>query len=197
MPRITLTKVQKVGGVSKQVLKNIDGTALTHVSESVPAAKAGVTANNVDADTGEITAASASHGITTGMKLDMYWAGGARRGVTVGTVAGTTIPIDLGAGDNLPANGTAVTFMEQQQAPFTVDGDDLLALTIYVAARGYVALSDAGGEELFEDFLEAGTYEWHLDLAAASPIAGDSIITVQYSHADSTAAREIVVAALV
>ena len=75
-------------------------------------AKIGQLTTRTDANTGTLTMA-ASHGITTGARLDIFWteAGvkGARYGVTVGTVSVNSVPIDLGAGDDLPTNLTAVT----------------------------------------------------------------------------------------
>lgn len=68
-----------------------------------------------DATSGTITAPS-GHGITTGATIDIYWmeviatynTARIRRGVTVGTVSGTSIPFSGGAGDDLPAQGEEV-----------------------------------------------------------------------------------------
>ncbi|MBK8916313.1 MAG: hypothetical protein IPM64_17250 [Phycisphaerales bacterium] len=53
---------------------------------------------------GTLTVGS-GHGITTGSTIDLYWAGGSRHNVTVGTVSGTNVPISSGAGDALPLQG--------------------------------------------------------------------------------------------
>lgn len=69
--------------------------------------KAGTLTTRTDANTGTITLA-ADHGITTGQIVDVYWATGMKFNVTVGTVSGTSVPIDLGSGDDLPSTSTAV-----------------------------------------------------------------------------------------
>ena len=66
-----------------------------------------------DDNTGTITMNDAGHGITTGAKVDVYWAGGVQYNVTVGTVSGASVPIDLGSGDDLPSEDTAVVVSVQ------------------------------------------------------------------------------------
>ena len=71
----------------------------------------------------------ADHGIETGDLVDVYWEGGVRYGVTVGTVSGTSVPLaDSGAGDNYPAQGTAITVAPVTELDSDFDGDKLVAL---------------------------------------------------------------------
>ncbi len=83
-------------------------------------AKIGQLTTRTDSNTGILTMA-ASHGITTAARLDVYWSGGARYGMTVGTVSINTVPIDLGGGDNLPDVNTAVTAMIPTQHAFAME----------------------------------------------------------------------------
>ena len=71
-------------------------------------AKTGNISTRTSATVGTLTLA-ASHGITTGLTIDMSWAGGNRAGVAVGTVAVDSVPITGGTGDDLPTADTAVT----------------------------------------------------------------------------------------
>lgn len=96
----------------------------------VAAAKTGTLTTRTDANTGVITGQS-GHGVTTGARLDVYWADGKRYGMTVGTVSGTSIPIDLGAGDNLPDDGTDLTFMVPNEEACIVTAADAVAALVY------------------------------------------------------------------
>jgi hypothetical protein len=111
---------------------------------SVPAAVSGTLTTRTDNDTGTLTM-STGHGITTGQRVDFYWTGGTRYGVTVGTVSGNSVPFDLGAGDNLPIATTAITVGKPVQTAFDLTGDDLTALFAggNGAARAYFVFADA------------------------------------------------------
>jgi len=65
--------------------------------------------------TGTITAAG--HGLVAGDRADVFWSGGARDHVLVGTVSGDNVPISSGTGDNLPAEITAVLITESFVGP--------------------------------------------------------------------------------
>lgn len=73
-------------------------------------AKSGSLTTRTNNSDGTLTM-STGHGITTGARLDLYWATGSRRGITVGTVSGNSVPISSGTGDNLPTAATAITAM--------------------------------------------------------------------------------------
>lgn len=62
-----------------------------------------------DADTGEVTFPSESHGFVEGDNVDITWDGGSLPGMFVGTVTGDTVVIDGGCGDSLPSVSTVVT----------------------------------------------------------------------------------------
>src|SRR5262245_45413696 len=125
----TLSKSVSIGGlaISGSIARSDDGEAREQVT--LVKGNAGTLTVRTDNDTGTITASSVSHTITTGMTVDVYWGGatpGVRRGMTVGTVAGTSIPIDLGAGDNLPVATTAVVVCQQTVVTFPFTGDNAI-----------------------------------------------------------------------
>jgi len=89
-----------------------EGDALVDYGITMGPAAAGVTKSGTlttrtDDNTGTLTM-EAAHGIVTGQPLLLLWDGGSRS-TTAGTVAGTSVPIDGGAGNILPAASTAVT----------------------------------------------------------------------------------------
>lgn len=154
------------------------------------ASPAGTLTTRTDNDTGTITAASGSHGIATADKLDVFWSGGHRRNMTVGTVAGTAIPIDGGAGDNLPAADTALTFAKvTHEGAWAVDGDDIVTITCQ--APTYATLfvfRDSSDVELAAIYLPAGeSYVWDVSLGVTNPLAGTVVAKVSISHAGTAA----------
>src|SRR5688572_5549257 len=107
-------------------------------------AKIGSLSTRTDANTGVLTMNS-GHGITTGQRLDLYWSGGQRRGMVVGTVSVDSVPIDLGAGTDLPAQGTAITAQVPQEESIVVTGANavLIVFDSASAATAQVVLATA------------------------------------------------------
>lgn len=61
-----------------------------------------------DFNTGVITVTDSDHGIADTDTVFVWWSNGVARSMDVSTVAGNLITVDAGAGQNLPALGTAV-----------------------------------------------------------------------------------------
>ena len=99
------------------------------------AANQGDLTTRTDANTGTVTMDSGSHTIETGDTVNVYWAGGERKGMTVGTVSGTTVPIDGGSGDDLPVADTEVYVSPE-------GGQELAVLIGGGAAAQFVAIVD-------------------------------------------------------
>lgn len=112
------------GGISMQSSIVRTGSASIGLAEVLPAAKTGTLSTRTDDTDGELTM-SAGHGITTGSLIDLYWDGGVRYGVVVGTVAGNAVPISGGAGDDLPLSATAITATLRTIANLLIDGDNV------------------------------------------------------------------------
>lgn len=101
-----------------------------------------------DDDTGVVTL-STGHGIETADVVDVYWSGGMRYGMTA-TVSGVEITVDGGAGDNLPAEDTAITaVVEQTTWEINFDGDDAQVVAVVyrngadTGAKAHIDLQDA------------------------------------------------------
>lgn len=188
--KFKVNKSFNLGGLQLSEVQNLSADAGVPIEVSVPAAKAGSLSVRTDANTGTIVMSSGGHGITTGARVDVYWAGGQRRGVTVGTVSGTSVPIDLGAGDDLPSASTAVIVAVPEVVPVVVTGDDVVGLGMYSAARGQVVIAADDDTELHnKNFEAAGADGWYDGSGETNPLAGDDVAKVYLSHADTAAAK--------
>jgi hypothetical protein len=100
-------------------------TTITHEENrtreiTLPAAKSGTLSTRTDDNTGVLTVAS-GHGITDADTVDVYWAGGVRYGMDVTATTSTTISVNLGDGDNLPSQSTAITVATQVVESFAIE----------------------------------------------------------------------------
>lgn len=177
-----------IGGENFVQNKTLSAEAQQGRSVDVPAAKTGTLTTRTDDDTGSLTM-EASHGITTGATLDLYWSGGSRRGLTVGTVSGTTVPIDGGAGDVLPSAAAAITAMVPVSEAMSVSGTNIAAIAFSHNGTEPATFKLAGGDDV-EDWAQvvpvAGVGGWHEEMPEDNPVTGDTITQVLMSHGDST-----------
>jgi len=130
----TLTFNQSLSGAGLEVSRNTSRSAdglIAHGGSSspitLPVGKAGSLTTRTDDNTGEATLGS-GHGITTGMIVDVYFSGGVRHGMTVGTVSGNVVPLDGGAGAVLPAEDADIVVSPQVPINVFIDGDNLKIL---------------------------------------------------------------------
>lgn len=163
-------------------------------SPNLAAAKTATLTTRTDDNTGSLTGAS-DHGIATADKIDVYWDGGSRRYMTVGTVASLVIPVDLGAGDVLPAAATALTIMKVNVETHAFDGDDLRALGVNSPSYpATVVFRQADGTEIFAIELDGGgSYAWTSELGVANPLAGVDVGQITITHGGSVAASAVYV----
>lgn len=168
----------------------------------VAPAKTGTLSTRTDNDTGTLTMAG-GHGITTGARLDIYWTGGSRRGVTVGTVATNSVPFDGGAGDNLPIATTPITAMVPVEEPLPATGNDVVGILIASDVYGTIVLADGSDEELLVKQIGGSAndaekaYAWYAARDPVNPIAGDTVAKVFFSHGSSTLTADMRAALLV
>lgn len=151
--------------------------------EPLAAGKAGTLSTRTDNDTGTLTLGS-GHGIETGAIIDLYWEGGIQRGVTVGTVSGTSVPIDAGVGDNLPAQDTAIVACVVTVFDVDVVGNTVaLAAVVTRQARASCEFQENDGTPIVSLDLAAGEiWDWADVQGVANPFAGVSIGKVVVSN---------------
>lgn len=196
--QVTVSRKANIGGKQFGTDKPITADSKIQVDKTLDAAKTGTLTTRTDDNTGEITG-QASHGVTTGARLDVYWSGGHRRGMTVGTVAGNAIPIDGGSGDNLPALSTALTIMVPTEEVLIFDGDNLQLLSVYGEAKCIFVFTGADDVEDYSRVFDgaSGADFWWDDGLEANPVVGDDVTKVFLSHGDSSASRTLRVAVLI
>jgi len=148
--------------ITQPITRTADGGTPREIA--VPVGYAGTLTTRTDANTGTATL-GAGHGISTGDNVDLYWAGGVQYDVTVGTVSGTSVPFDLGIGDDLPSASTALVVSKRVQVNAEIDGDnlELLALKQHYAQSNETASSHMD----FQDVSNSEVVEF--DLAANVP----------------------------
>lgn len=186
MSDLNRTNNVNIGGNSYQTTEAIDADNVTKVEKSLAAAKTGTLSVRTDNDTGTLTM-DPGHGILTGDKVDIYWSGGSRRGVTVGTVATNSVPIDLGAGDNLPAAATAVTVMVQNSETVSITGANVVAIAFKCAGKATLQITQSNDTEIFGTTVSAGgSYIWTVGSGVTNPVTGQTIGKVKITHGDST-----------
>lgn len=118
----SLAYAVSIGSINQSKIRT--GDDLIDLQVTLPAGKSGTLTTRTDNNTGVVTVA-AGHGITAADTVDVYWSTGRRYGVDVTAVGGTTIDIDLGSGDNLPAQSTAVVVVKQVVVNKAIDGDNV------------------------------------------------------------------------
>jgi hypothetical protein len=178
--------------IQSQVVRS--GSASIGLIESLPAAKTGQLTTRTDNTSGTLTM-TAGHGITTAAVIDLYWTGGRRYGVVVGTVATNSVPISGGAGDNLPTNLTNITAVVQSIANVFIDGDNtgLLAIEFRTNDRslrtaGHIGFYDAGAASIAQlDFVTNVPQVYDLASGITNPFTGNPITTCRLSQGGSVA----------
>jgi len=184
-----------LGGNSAASQSTVTADGLAGTTATVGPAKTGQLTARTDADTGTLTM-TGGHGITTGVRLDVYWEGGSRRGMTVGTVATNSVPIDAGAGDDLPANLTSITACVPHEEAVAVVGDDVVAIEYYASRRGTIVVADGSDAEITAtiDGLGNGNERsqlWFETRDPANPVASETVAKVFFSCGDSAQAADL------
>lgn len=202
----TISKSLNVGGLSIPESRSLSGDAVLQQDKNLAAAKTGVLTVRTNNTDGSLTM-TAGHGIATGNRLDLYWSGGCRRGIVVGTVATNVVPITGGSGDNLPSAAAAITAMVPTQITMALGADKIVLLAAYTAAaRAQVVFMSSAPAELLSWTLGPGASastdlgherDWDSQNGSVSPLAGVAVATIYISHDDSSATRAVKVGALV
>lgn len=184
----TISQASQVAGTSFNATNTITADNVGGPSVILEPAKEGVLTTRTDANTGTLTM-SPSHGITTGARLDLYWDGGQRRGITVGTVSGNSVPIDLGSGDDLPDADTAITAMVPNVETLSFSGTDAQFLQFgsnSTTAVAQVVITQADNTEITNAVLDGvlASPPWFEGSGFTNPLTGVTVGKVYCSHGD-------------
>lgn len=169
---------------------SLSGEDLLVKEVPIPAAQPGTLTLRTNNTTGTLTMDIGGHGIVDADLVDLYWdvggVKGYRRSVVVGVVAGTSVPISGGSGDNLPAQDSAIRVHVQVEKELNFEGDDVVALIFSTPVRGTFILAGADdAEDMFKHLGAGCSYVWHeLGCGEDNPIAGDTIAKVFITHGE-------------
>jgi hypothetical protein len=190
--KVTFQKDVSIGGRTYSKDLSINAGAKIEAEESLDPAKTGTLSTRTSNTAGTLTM-TPGHGFLTAGRLDLYWAGGSRRGILIGTVATDSVPFTGGAGDNLPVQGTAITAMVPMEFGFNVVGDDVTALGVRNQgpnSSATVVFTDNADVEIKGYVLPPTVGEsWVTSEGVTNPVAGGAVAKVYLSHGDSTRAQ--------
>jgi len=187
----TLSSTLQVAGltITSSVERSAEGVIGQEVS--LPAGKAGTLTTRTDDDTGVATL-SEGHGIADSDYVDVYWAGGVRYGMDVTSVDGTAVSIDLGSGDNLPTQDSAIVVTARVEIDVDFDGDLVELIGVGSNKRAHVEFQESDGTEIMAQEIPAGEgWSWAADQGVANPLTGNPVGKVQASCGDSASAAAL------
>jgi hypothetical protein len=163
---------------------------------TLAAAKSGTLTTRTDANTGILTVAS-GHGFNTSDRIDLFFGGLYRYGMSVTGTTATTVSIDGGTGDDLPdLNTTGITCMKPQLEDFVVETADLQGLYVTCASPALAIFLDDTDAVVKAVYVGGSTdaFIWEIgdvtDLGAENPFASGDVVSVYLSHG-GTVSREI------
>lgn len=195
------TEVSTLGlSFRRTVTVSTDGAVVKN--PTLAAAKTGALTTRTDNDTGVLTM-DTGHGISTGNRLDVYWTNtdgtqGRRYGMTAGTVATNSVPIDGGAGDNLPADESAITAMVPQLETFAVTAADVIGLFVGCGGPATAVFRESDTTLVAAISTDGPTdaYVWESTNGATTPFGAD-VADVYLSHGDSAQAWPVNAVAMI
>ena len=127
-----------------------DDVVLENSTDSITyglARPAGTLTTRADDDTGIVTLPT-GHGITDSGTVSLSWSGGGRGDMTVTAYDATTVSVDVGDGDNLPAQDTAVSVH--------LDLTSLSAKASFTGDIGLPGRNASGYDEYRQEYLQVG-----------------------------------------
>lgn len=182
---ITGTATVTIDGESYQQNVTLSADVELPAAPSVPAAKTGALTTRTNTTDGTLTMGS-GHGITTGARVSIFWTGGSRSNVLVGTVSTNSVPISGGSGDSLPDAATAVTVQVPTSVPFSVIGDNVKAVASHCPVSGTVEYMNGSTVLLTHQILPntGGGRRWvnGITHGATNPLASATVTAVRFAH---------------
>ena len=199
----TVTGSANIGGKTIQTVISRNTTAQFGIEPALPAADAGALSTRANDTDGQLTMASAEHGIETGDKIAIFFAGGVCYGATVGTVAGTSVPFTGATGVDvdgvpavLPAQGAAIVADVEVEQTFAFDGDYLEGIICKHTRRGHHRFLDGGSAVLAAaDVPAAEPWGWISGQGGSNPLTGNAVAKIVIANGDSANASTVTIGA--
>ena len=205
MPQASYTVTMQSAGGAIGRARTRTGDALLRYEINLPAGNGGELTTRTSDTVGTATMDEAAHTISTSDVVNVFWDGGVRYGVTVGTVSGASVPFSGGSGDNLPAATTGLTITEQVTAVASIDGDNVQLIGFEFqldddtdTSEGHVQLRDSGAAEIAELDLEPNTATVY-DIAGGdtNPFTGNPITELKAANGSTSQSATLVILNLV
>lgn len=176
-----------IGAINISSNTTLEDSGLINESVILAAGDEGTLSTRTNDTEGTLTL-STGHGISTGQKINLYWAGGRRYNVTVGTVSVNSVPISLGAGDNLPTQTTAVTASLATTVNLDVIGDDVSIIAVHSEQAGDVTFFNSSDEVIANISLSANyAFIWNENNGYDNPLATETVAYIQAATSSTTA----------
>ncbi len=169
----------------------ISRDAVSEIGHEVPLA-AGI-AGTVDQPVDTVITMAEGHGFTTGDFVDLFWtdAAGELRVMYMNEVDAhdaTTITINDGFGDDLPANGSSLIVGLRVEIESDFDGDLMKMLAIAGDRNSHVQFREEGGGFIHAKKITAGElFLWLSEQDVANPLAGNPVGKVTVSCGETQA----------
>lgn len=192
----TLQITVSIAGITITGIATRDYEGLVSQDVDLPAGKSGTLTTRTDVDTGVATVAE-GHGITDSDYVDVYWDGGMRYKMDVTATTGTTISIDSGDGDDLPAQDTVIVVTKRVEIAAAFDGDDLKLIGAAANKRAHIEFTTSGDVSIKAVELPVNEgWGWVCDQGITNPLAGSEVAKIQATCGDGSSATTLKVAAL-
>ena len=185
----TITLTSAIAGVSIGAhVSRIANLQTAYEGDALPAGKAGTLSTRTDDDTGVATL-GAGHGMTDSDYVDVFWTGGCRYGMDVTSVDGNDVSINLGAGDVLPAQSTALIVTKQVTIDIDFDGDNVEMIAISNSKRIHLDFQENGGTSIKALDIPANEgWYWAADQGVSNPLTGNPVGQIKATSGETSAA---------
>ncbi len=192
MSTATISEQVTIGGIAfgSTIYRTEEG-AITH-TPPLAAGIAGTLGTRTGDNTGVITVAS-GHGVTTDDFVDVYWTdanGELQVQVKCDVTAqdATTISIDLGVGDVLPAQDYTVTVGVRVEIDSDFDGDLMSVLAIACDKDCHCHFEEEDGTSILAQKISGGElFRWVSEQDVANPLTGNPVGQIMVSCGEAAA----------
>ncbi len=182
-----ISKTASIGGLMIQGVSTRTEEQAIPTETDLNAGKSGTLSTRTDNDTGVITMA-AGHGFQTGDKLTVFSGTSTARCGMGATVAGDEVTVDGGAGDNLPAQSTAVIVCKEKDIDLDVVGNDIVMMAAKCTKRAVLQFCEADGTLIGTPVKlpENEVWDWESLTSIANPLADKTVGKLMAACADAS-----------
>jgi hypothetical protein len=197
MNQASINVVASILGQTVPITLNLSSDGAGQWSPSLGAGNTATSFTQTDTSDGQAVLA-AGNGLVTNDKVDVFWQGGRRYGMTA-TVAddGVTVTLAGGAGADLPATGTAVAVAKRSVINANFNAAEASVLLVTASTRTSVVFADASGNVLLALDLKPGQCcLWWAGSGFACPIAAGTVAAIWVANGDGQNAGNLAISVM-